>query len=859
MNNFDFSIYDFLDFTPSPVEKKTSKKKENASSFDFSIYDPTTQKKPLPENADNSELNSHRMLKQFQIEEKTSEELSKMSISEKMQYVRDLKTQREFLQSAGFTKGALSGATLGATKHIPGLESKEHELHTGFGELVGLSAPYGAAFKAISYPIKAIANLAGFGKFAKSLLGTGGAVTVGAGTEAAKEAIAGEELDPTKILLEGTLLGSLDLFIKGSISFGRWIKSLTPAQQSDVLIKGVIPPDLPTNSYKFFENEVVPELQLIAEKEFTEASQKNIEQVQLKYQQELENTKALHEQNLIEMEKQNRLDLEEYAKAQDEYQNKIKQIAAEHENQVKNIEEENQRAIEEYQTELENYQKQKSIQEAEVSQPIEILETQKIEGTGQRMAPSDMTDPSLQNRVGNKISNTEIINSSEAGQDIANNVRQIDEQLYTEVNEAYKISREANQEISTIHPQLVQKLHNFVKELMKIPHPSTVQKQAINAANTILEATATISSEEQIVGLKEINNQTLIDQIQSLRQIIDFDFSHGDAKNIFKPIINAIQDSVEAAAKYSKSPGALEKFQNARNLYREWATLFDSDYIRPIRNLSNKDFSKMFRNVLDFDEFRVLQNVLEHTPEGIQLSNSLKRSLIEKNLDKFMKNPRMIDTKEFNKALRELRTIISPQEEESIREVFNQARKEVPKESIKVKEPVKPKLKEAPEEVKVPLFTKKPPVKKEITQVKIPAKKAEKPSPEMIAASKKMNITPEKAMSMTDTPTGIKNLKNELNKTETGKKIFNKLAKDKVKNILFEGKVQHKFTGGELYRIINKGDNYAVLSEILGEATAEELLNASSQIGEKRTTVDALKKYGMKLTSIKALILFGIL
>lgn len=82
----------------------------------------------------------------YHAEEKTAEDLKNMTLQERMQYAEDLKTEREYLQSKGFTKGALSGATFGATENIEALKPQEGELGGTFGQTVGSFLPISKLF-----------------------------------------------------------------------------------------------------------------------------------------------------------------------------------------------------------------------------------------------------------------------------------------------------------------------------------------------------------------------------------------------------------------------------------------------------------------------------------------------------------------------------------------------------------------------------------------------------------------------------------------------------------------------------------------------------------------------------------------
>ena len=101
----------------------------------------------------------------YYVPEKSSEELKRMTLSEKRQYIEDMKVMREYLQSKGFTKGFLSGATFGATEYIPGFKQEKGELLGEVGEftgsmipVTGFSAAAGQVLKTFSYPVRAAAK-----------------------------------------------------------------------------------------------------------------------------------------------------------------------------------------------------------------------------------------------------------------------------------------------------------------------------------------------------------------------------------------------------------------------------------------------------------------------------------------------------------------------------------------------------------------------------------------------------------------------------------------------------------------------------------------------------------------------------
>ena len=285
-----------------------------------------------------------------------------------------------------------------------------------------------------------------------------------------------------------------------------------------------------------------------------------------------------------------------------------------------------------------------------------VGDTEKIGPSGiQELVKSSKVNP---DKIGDVFSKRAFKNTSQGGKAISNEIRALDDAAYKAVNKNYEISRSLNKGVIVERPILVGELRNSLKELEQIPSLSSPEKQLRTSIKQILKRLEGSEAGEFVGTYKPISNQILIDQIQSLRKKVDYDFAHGDASNIFRPTIRHLQESVENAA--SSNPKALNAWKEATNSYREWAETFDSPYVRPLRNTSNKDFSKMYKRTLDVDEYGVLKDVLNKSKKGRALSEMIERDLIEKRLGKFYKDPSKITLRELGAELRELEDIIDP-------------------------------------------------------------------------------------------------------------------------------------------------------------------------------------------------------
>lgn len=807
--------------------------------------------------------------KYFKAPEYSRDEYKNLSLREKMEYNEDLKRDREYRQSKGVTKGVISGVTLGASEHIPGLKPQEHELGSEFGKMLGEALPITGALKVASLPLKYIPTA--FKKLSSlARIGTSG--VVGSATEATKQALTPDkEFDPYDIALSGAAFSGLHALFEGIPAAYRWFKGLNGRQQSEMLVNGTIPENLTKDQWSFYSEEVMPALDNLAKSEYETALKEATESQNMQYQQKLSNAKADHEQDLYKLAQEQKLSDMDAMKAQEQYQNKLNQIAAEHQMEMQAIEKSNAEALKEYQIkqqEFQNVKRREDLVYSAINRPVSE-ESASLSGRVSprsedlriEIEPMNPASQTLKDEVGSIISPERITNKTEAARNNFEAVRASDKADYANVNRLYNQSEQLNQTVQDIHPQLVNQLENTIREIDAIPEPSAPQKQIRTVAEKTKQRLVAMDADGNITGYRPVSNQILLEQAKALRYALDFDFAHGNPKNIFKPTINSLQNAAENAAINVGNQEAYEANQMARNAYREWTDTYQNDFIRKYRDVSNHEFIKTFDQSLNIDDFARLNDVLSKSPSGQQLAEQTRRELINKYLDKFYKNPKSFATEEFTEVLNELSPILREGEAYEIRQSFIQSQKTKPIQGklIEFESPKEPKLKQTPQSVKIPL--KKQTVKspKEVTEVKVPIKGEIKPTPEMKAASKKMGRQVEDVMKMTDNPTGLRNLKKELSGSEPAEKLFNKIAQQKVREILYKGKVQPRYTGKELFDTINEGNNYSLLSEILGEEATDDLLMASRKLSDKRLTKELIKNLIKKSAALKSLALFGII
>lgn len=835
MMKFDFSQYEdsgIPEVKKKPETTTTQKAAQPTTKFDFEQYEDASN----PRNQKMSLHYSHL----------TPVEFEKLSDAEK-------KELREYTPLTGLIKGAIKSVSLGASETYPGslglvgallgdrLKIKEHEKQAArVGEFLGDFAPISLGFKGIQASLKMIPNAY---KWGRRIYQTAAATALGGGLEASKEAIAGEELDPANIAFHGALFGAFDTVLRTVPKAWNWLKDLNPKQKNAVLVKGLAPEELSPTQYKFFEEEVVPKMKKIGEEEYQSGMNKSIEKANKQYENEINNIKALHENDL----------------------NKVQESKLKYETEVQDIQQANKQALEEYeasQAEWDNtVKRQKMVDDAikNTDQKASSSLSQRVKPEGEDIGfrPDAPYQPAteLEESVGKIFSKERITNETAAGEKNIKTVKASDKADYEFVQNKYKISDELNSEIEATHEDLANNVQNMVGELETIELRSPVQEKQLSSGKKVLNQLIEFD-EGAAVAYKKVNNQVLLDEAKALRQSMSYDFAHGNSFGQLSPLMNMLQDAAESAAVLVGKPQAALANQVARTAYKDWAAIYQSKLIRKYRSSTNTSPTKTFKSSLNIDDYTQLDKVLSRSNTGQNLSAQTRRELINKELKPFLEDPNVIRSK-FDYKLKQLEPVLKEGEEELIRRSFADARRK-PFDVKKL-----PGMKE-PKELKLSSIPNKK--FEDIKSVKVPFKPKPEITPEMKYAAKMMKITPEDAIKLTDTPTGLKKMKEILSPSpkagqppnNAGQQLYREIGKRKIKDILFQGKPQQIFKGEEMYKILNTGDNFNMISEILGEDVALEILNAAKELGQKNLTIESLMKFAKKGVVVKTAVLFGI-
>src|SRR3984885_1376850 len=214
---------DLLSFLDEPEEA--------SNSFVENLKDIFT---PKPREFDPDKSTRQNIFDIYRPEEKTPEQLKEISIEERMQYAQELQNLRELQQATGFGKGALSGFTLSASEHIPGLKPDEDDLMVGLGEMVGSYVPIAKLYSLVGKPLVQFAAkspVARQGLMALARM-TGFGIT-GATYEAGKEIVQGEIPSAEELAKTGATWAGIDAILQSlglGVAFNSAIRNIAETE-----------------------------------------------------------------------------------------------------------------------------------------------------------------------------------------------------------------------------------------------------------------------------------------------------------------------------------------------------------------------------------------------------------------------------------------------------------------------------------------------------------------------------------------------------------------------------------------------------------------------------------------------------
>lgn len=542
----------------------------------------------------------------FAAPEKTPEELKKMSVSEKRQYIEELAREREYLQSGQFTKSAVSGATFGLSENIEALKPIEFEetnpysiIGTG-GHVAGSLIPLSKMINIAKGPAMKLASKSPvFQKQISSLLTMFG---VGASSKALETIAKGEVPEAEELLEHGIEWAALDALLQTAGVAGKFASSLLNRSKAT----GVGRKDLVNSVYRELAEsgvdmtnaEAVSAKALeILEKPVTEAEIAAAKRLQLAEQAESPVTniaqEAMEQQPITPKELKSR-------KITDESVNKITSDSA--------------ILSEPYELEGLNF-----TQEAETLAKDAIEE--QIESTGTRAASEE-----------------------ELGNSIREDIEERLEAAKSEYKPLYREAEEAAENILHTPENTGREAGDKLIKMSKLKtKPAGYSSVLSNLENILEDAGYVIQRDEEgviehILQDKEVPVQQTMELARRLNEIINYEAVEPSVKDALKSVVKGAKTDIRVGLR--QNPDALAAFELAEAEHARVASKFSKDSIRKIRgNQAGEKISKMAEAPSTLGDLREVLS----PQQMLQLEREMLEKLNSQNFEKARKSLREIE------------------------------------------------------------------------------------------------------------------------------------------------------------------------------------------------------------------------
>lgn len=398
------------------------------------------------------------------------------------------------------------------------------------------------------------------------------------------------------------------------------------------------------------------------------------------------------------------------------------------------------------------------------------------------------------------------------------------------VTEAYNKAEKAYETVNGVFPELSKKLDDLIVQMEKSAKPNSGEKAVIDNAKAVLDI---IGSGGELI---EQPVSRLIKTSDSISGIANYDMPYTGPRNILKKMVKDINEEVIKEIKRNGVDPSLLK--DADRIYGEWANKFANDEITPFLKKDNLNPESIYRTATKHEgTYRALQQALGNTKEGKKWLPMYERDYVNERLEPYIKKLDKVGSNEYKQEIKNLQGTIGSQK---AAQIDKNLRKEA-----KIR-PIPPKevAKIAPERITSATQTKpfqvRESAKKRIHDTLqenyyLDKKQETNFTNHLDKIAKYSKVNPEDLIKKLDSRSGIKELRKDLKTSD-----FDILTRQKMRSMLREGNIEHKFTGDKLYQVLNKEKNFEIFNELLGVKTAEAARLAAKEVGKRQLTQDAV-------------------
>lgn len=450
--------------------------------------------------------------------------------------------------------------------------------------------------------------------------------------------------------------------------------------------------------------------------------------------------------------------------------------------------------------------------------------------------------------------------NDEAASTTVRNIIQNNAQLAREeLREAYALAENEYGNVSEIYPRLRNQMLDLRERITQSGSLNPAESAVLKEIDNILNMISTESGD-----LIKTPARKLIKTSDSISGRLTQEDIYGDARTLLRGVGRDLNQAALEAV--NEAGGNTEAIVNADRLYAQWADKFSNDEVADF--LTKKTFNPeaSYKKVIgNRGNYRAVKNAIGISPQGNAAISAVDRDIVEEQLAPYIEDITKVGSKEYQKTIDNLSPLIGKERTKLISDRLETARtkhapRRFPKRKVEVEAP-KPPFKAEKKEIGKAGAVPRPTVeeKKIAASRKPPGKAAAVPRPqrnlteqEQIVA-KRLGKTPSEIFDEFDTIEGIRDIRKDLSRSENGKENYELLKQLKVRDILQSGNIEKKFTGNELYNVLNNRKNFELLSELVGEKETEAARVLAKQYGKKELSRQKFKKLGEHVLGLKFL------
>lgn len=404
-------------------------------------------------------------------------------------------------------------------------------------------------------------------------------------------------------------------------------------------------------------------------------------------------------------------------------------------------------------------------------------------------------------RLLDNISPQEVENSYHAGETLKTVAEDIKTPIKEEFNQRWEnFNHQVEQIPHGPHPNLARSLDEFVRKnegslLLGI---STAENKVMKAAQDLRQSLMTGDG-----SLHGVSVSNLIKTKRTLADVADWEFGGSNFESAYKKLVADIDHAIEENISHV-SPELSNEYRQLNAEYSQFKDLFENKNVRVLFEPKNNDYNSIYNNfVSNPDKLRSLEDMMFNNPRGQEVVNQIKRDYAKRVIQRPNITPR---------DLSNLVNVLGHEMEPLVQD-FAMAHQHA----------LEHPLPRIAERERLGINIQRP-----LTQGGKPISKA-KQTPEHIRRKLYEYIKdkePEKIMKMMDTVQDIRKLKNALSLTKDGKKLFEKLIRYKLfemidKNMMDGLKENVKL--GTFSNLFKSTKSKAIVKELVGNEAFEQI------------------------------------